>query len=143
MMKSLFALFFLLFCVLAIQGCSPRQSAVRAKTLGNLKGVEQALKLYQREHEGIPVELSILVKEGLVTEELISEFTVTPTPKGNVIHAKKPFRAVKKGDAWGGLGDIAEEDIPSAVAVLFPGQNPVAMPESEFRQAMKAHAETE
>lgn len=126
-----------------MQGCNPRQSSVRVKTLANLKGVEQALKVYTEQHGIIPDELSVLVKEGLLAEEMITEFVVVPTPKGNVIKAKKPFGAVKKGEAWGDLGDVAEKDIPSVIAVILPGKKAVVMPESEFRQAMEAYTRAE
>jgi hypothetical protein len=94
--------------------------------------LKTSLDEYRREHKTLPKSLQEMVGT-YFGPEVPAEFAYVGGRGGLVAYRKEVFRAVRKGEPWGGLEEKAEEDIPEARLVLADGKDPETMPEAEFR----------
>lgn len=74
----------------------------------------------------------------LFPKEILDKFAMTSNADGGVLYSRHAFRAVKKGEPWGGPGEVAKTDHPAARIVLLFGVDTAAIiPESEFLELIK------
>ena len=125
-------------------GCGPekvRESAVRLQAINNLKQIQMAVKMYAADHGTQPDSLKILAECGFLTNnELLFAYVMTSTASGTIIYSKTLFKAVQKGEPWGGQGEVAAKNIPAGRAVLIFDIDPSILHESEFQKMLTSHS---
>ncbi len=111
----------------------PRQSSIRLTYQLKLKQLLIAIDSFQESYKKLPKNLVELKSAGKIPD--ISQFDHFKYVGGlNDILAfqKKPFLQVRKGEPWGGLGEIAKCDISSARLVLFSDGSIKFIDEADF-----------
>lgn len=98
----------------------PRESSVRLMYKLRLEELQVAVNSFQKSYNRIPNSLEELKLAGNI--ENISDFEVFKYLGGTdgiIAVQKEPVRGVKKGEPWGGNGEVARDDIPAARLMLF------------------------
>ena len=89
--------------------------------------------MYENEENNTPDSLLSVVESGILSQEYIQGFAEMRIPK-LLIYFKMPFRAVEKGEAWGGPSGTADENIPEGRLIWILGEEPEIIQESEFQK---------
>lgn len=129
------------FVQLAMWATTMRQSGVRAMVHSRLNMVAQAASIYQKDTGAAPT-LDSLLAAGLIDAASLREFSrVQPAAGGAdpagvlpILVQTVPCRAVRKGEAWGGLGETTDTDLPAKRYLLMPDWTVAAMDEPEYQR---------
>lgn len=122
---------------------APRQSGVRAIARGKASLVAQAAKLYEQQHGSTP-RVADLWAGGMIDPIVAEEFSPVGPAVGAPLAAEggispvvvqvRPCRAVKKGEAWGGPGEVTEVARQACRYVLMSDWTVVEMEEAEYQR---------
>jgi hypothetical protein len=127
----------------AWQGCrslsATRASTDRTIAQATLRGVAQAVSSYQQQYHERPSSLALLVQHGDLSPKQVRDVlavgyrqTVRSRFPRLLAVQKEPCRAVKKGEPWGGPGEVAKRDWPAVRYCLFDDLRIEAVPEDQF-----------
>jgi hypothetical protein len=100
-----------------------------------LKALGSAIERYQSSHGRIPEDLEELKSAGWISDlSHLEEFTYIRGDGGILAFRREPFRRVRKGEPWGGHGEVAKYEIPAARLVLFADGSITFVGESDFQR---------
>jgi hypothetical protein len=125
-----------IFCAIILYPLtSQRQSSLRLNTKLNLKQLRAAIEIYQNYYQKLPKDLEELKAAGILSERLnLTMFRYMGGSNGILAFQNEPFQPVKANEPWGGHGEVAKHDIPSARLVLFSDGSIEFIDESEFQK---------
>lgn len=113
----------------------PRQSSVRLMHELRLKELGSAIERYQSSHGRIPEDLEELKSAGGISDfSDLEEFEYIRGDRGILAFRREPFRRVRKGEPWGGAGEVAKYEIPAARLVLFADGSIKFVDELDFQE---------
>ena len=113
----------------------PRQSSVRLMYKLRLKELGSAIERYQSSHGRIPEDLEELKSAGWISDfSDLEEFEYIRGARGILAFRREPFRRVRKGEPWGGAGEVVKYEIPAARLVLFADGSIKFVDESDFQR---------
>ncbi len=117
-------------------GQRTRASAERARVANHLAALVQTARVYEHDFGTTPTAARILALAPRESAALFADGAgCSPTTNAAplVLYQRKPNRAVRFGEPWGGLGEFAERDIPASRFVLHADYTLHQLDESEFR----------
>lgn len=126
---------------------TPRASVDRQIVQTMLRGLAQSFHFYADAHGTFPT-FEILSERGELTPDQIRHLAPViyksnePVPESRILVVQKaPCRAVRKGEPWGGPGEVTNSDLPPKRYALFDDLRVRGMSESEFQTIYLPHIE--
>jgi hypothetical protein len=118
---------------------SQRQSSLRLNYKLNLKRLHWTIGIYKNTFHRLPMDFEELKAEGIFYDQhIVNSFRYVRGVNGILAYQKKPFQHVKSGKPWGGNGEAAKYDIPSARLVLFNDGSIKFIEEADFQKKYKS-----
>lgn len=114
---------------------APQQSSVRLRNQLLLKELLIAIDSYRDAYNTIPKTLEHFETAGIISDtSRFDQFKYVAGSKGILAFQEGQLRKVKKGEAWGGSGQVANRDIPAARLILFADRSIEFIDASDFRR---------
>lgn len=126
---------------------TPRASTDRVMVRMSLRAIGQSFGMYRAERGAWPT-LGDLVRRGELYAEPARQFALVryavepeSTERRVLVSQRAACRAVRRGEPWGGPGEITDRDMPAARYVLYDDLRVDAMSEEEFQERYGSRVE--